>query len=82
MKYYAQLNDIGICVGVSTLNEEVDSPQLVEIPTMDTDYINRKHENGKWSTEKYLPDMAAIELTRMEELEQAVAFILGGGLNA
>lgn len=73
MKFYAQLNENNICIGVSMLSGEVDYPNMIEIPAVDEDYLNRKYEDDKWSEEKFVPDYSQIELDRLETLEQSQA---------
>lgn len=73
MFYYAQLNDDNVCIGVSSLSGEVDVDNMIRIDSNSEDYFYRKYENGEWSEEKYVPDHAQIELTRMEALEQSQA---------
>jgi 1-aminocyclopropane-1-carboxylate deaminase/D-cysteine desulfhydrase-like pyridoxal-dependent ACC family enzyme len=82
MFYYAQLNENNICVGISSLKGEVHTENMVRIQEYSEDYFWRKHENGVWSTEKFLPDYGQIELDRMEVVEQAIAelsILLAGG---
>lgn len=71
MFFYAVLNDQNVVVGVSALSSEVVQPNMVEINEMDYDLMNRKYEGGEWSSEKFIPDYAQIELSRMETLEQS-----------
>lgn len=84
MYCYAQLNENGICVGVSRLSGEVNTTNMIQIPTADPDYIWRKFENGQWSVEKFEPETTApvteFEETkqRVSDLEMAMAVILGG----
>jgi hypothetical protein len=54
--YYAHLNENGICIGISQLSGEVEAVNMVLIDSFDDDKIWRKHENGVWSTEKYVPE--------------------------
>lgn len=55
MVFYAQLNESNICIGISILKDEVNLPNMIEIPSADEDYRWRKYENGEWSEEKFLP---------------------------
>lgn len=80
--YYAQLDDSGVCIGVSCLSGEVEIDNMVNIPEYDEDYLYRKYENEQWSEEKFIPDYGQIELDRMEAVEQAIAelsIIFAGG---
>ena len=82
--FYAQLNENNICIGVSRLSGPVETSNMIQINTLDTDKIWRKYENGAWSTEKFEPDSSApvsdYELTkqRLDDVETAIAAILGG----
>ncbi|CCO08283.1 hypothetical protein [Desulforamulus hydrothermalis] len=67
--HYAQLNEHGICVAVSTLAGEVAADNLVQLETYDEDKLWRKYENGQWSEEKYDPQSTA-PLTEFERLKQ------------
>lgn len=86
MIIYAELNEQNICIGVKTVGEEMDSPNLVKIDTMDYDLLNRKYENGEWSEEKYLPPepplLATIEEQILAESQYQTALLemqmLGG----
>lgn len=70
MYLYAVLNENGVCVGLSSLAGEVLRADHIPIETMDEDLLYRKFEEGEWSKEKFVPDHAAIELSRMEKLEK------------
>lgn len=84
MVYYAQLNENNICIGVSQLASEVKANNMIQINSLNTDYIWRKYENGSWSMEKFEPQTTApiteFEETkqRISDLEMAIAEILGG----
>lgn len=86
MYYYAQLNKNNICVAVSCLSGQVNSPDMIPIDSFNADFIWRKYENGQWSQEKYEPQTTApltdYEQTkqRLDDLELAVATILGGAM--
>lgn len=45
MPFYAQLNDNNICTSVSSLSDEVDYPNMMEIESYDTTLLG-KHWNG------------------------------------
>lgn len=45
---YAQINEENICVGVSQLSGEVDSPLLIPIAEFDSSVIGKKYVNGAW----------------------------------
>ncbi|MFZ5639071.1 MAG: hypothetical protein ACOY4Q_00005 [Bacillota bacterium] len=86
VKIYAQLNENGVCIGVSQLSGVVEQSNMIEIPALDTDYLWKKYENGQWSAEKFEPQTTAPitefeELKQRQELMQAALddLILGGG---
>lgn len=86
MIFYAELNEQNVATGVKMVNEEIDLPNHVKISSLDGEYLHKKYENGVWSTEKFLPDMGAIQLTKFEEsqarlesLESTLFEILLGG---
>jgi len=68
-KYYAQLNENNICVGVSQLSGEVNAPNMIPIPSLNTDYLWRKYENGSWSAEKLEP-VSSAPVDDFEQLKQ------------
>ena len=86
MKHYAQLNENNICIGISMLSGQVDNPMLIPIDKYDNDYLFRRYEDGQWSEEKYEPksNVKQSELDetkdRVADLEQAITFLLGGGM--
>ncbi|UZQ50613.1 hypothetical protein [Clostridium kluyveri] len=69
MKFYAQLNENNVCVGISQLNREVVKDNLIEISVFSEDYMWKKYENGQWSTEKFEPTSTA-PLNEFEQLQQ------------
>lgn len=72
MIHLAMLNENNICEGIKTVKEMIADGRHIEIPTPDFDsYIWKKYENDQWSIEKFVPDYAQIELSRMEKLEQS-----------
>lgn len=77
--FLAVLNENNICEAIKMVKIFIDDEKHIEISNMSEDYLYRKYENGVWSEQKFIPNYAQIELDRLEELEQAVAFILGGG---
>lgn len=48
MFYYAQLNDLNICVAVSQLSGEVNLPNMISLESQDVDLIGKKYNNGVW----------------------------------
>ena len=86
MKFYAQLNENNICIGISQLTGEVIQSNMVEIPSFDNDKLWRKYENGAWSSEKFEPQSTA-PISEFEALqvrtgllETAVEEIALGGM--
>lgn len=55
MKFYAQLNENNICIGISQLSGEVTADNMIEIETASNDFLWRKYNNGVWSDEKFEP---------------------------
>lgn len=70
MFLYAVLNENGVCIGFSSLSGEMLREDHIPVESMDEDLLYRKFEEGEWSQEKYVPDHGAIELSRMEAVEQ------------
>lgn len=68
MRYYAQLNENKICVGISQLSGEVIQDDMIEIPTADRSFLWKKHENGAWSAETFesTPEPTGTEPTPSE----------------
>lgn len=88
-KYYAQLNSNNVCIAVSALTSVVDDERLVQISGYDEDFLFRSYDSNTqtWSEDKYVPDASAIELSRMEALEQdnaelwyEIMLMQGGGV--
>lgn len=46
--FYAQLNDKGICIGVSKLSEKVESENMIALDSYDTALCGKKYNKGKW----------------------------------
>lgn len=84
MKFYAQLNENNICIGISQLSGEVIQDNMIEIQSFDNDKLWRKYENKAWSAEKFEPQSTApiseFEQLKVEqqELSDTVAEILLG----
>ena len=53
---YAQINELGYCIGLSCLSGEVIKDNLILIDDFDSSYINRKYdtENKVWTDEYYV----------------------------
>jgi hypothetical protein len=87
MKFYAQLNEHGVCIGVSMLADTVESDRMIEIDSFDEDKLYRKYENGVWSNEKFVKDLPMVQLSEFEQLkakqeliQQALDELLLGGM--
>lgn len=66
---YAQINEENICVGVSQLSGEVDSPLLIPIAEFDSSVIGKKYNNGVW--EEVEPEPVPEPEPTEQELVQA-----------
>ncbi|MED0688044.1 MULTISPECIES: hypothetical protein [Bacillales] len=87
MKFYAQLNEHGVCIGVSMLADTVESDRMIEIDSFDEDKLYRKYENGVWSNEKFVKDLPMVQLSEFEQLkakqeliQQSLDELLLGGM--
>ena len=54
---YAQLNNEGFCIGISTLVGEIDRDDLIKLDDYDFSLLGRKYnkDTNSW-TEEYLPN--------------------------
>ena len=68
MKFYAQLNENNICIGISQLSGEVIQDNMIEIQSFDNDKLWRKYENKAWSAEKFEPQSTA-PISEFEQLK-------------
>ncbi|MBC3901685.1 hypothetical protein GH811_19020 [Acetobacterium malicum] len=68
MKFYAQLNENKICIGISQLSGEVIQDDMIEISSVDSGYMWKKHENGVWSEGTFEPQSTA-PISEFEELK-------------
>ena len=77
MFYYAQLDLIGFCIGVSCLSGEVENDKLVQIENYDVNYINRKYDliNKVWTNE-YRQSEELFEPSTKEEILQLQAAVI------
>ena len=58
--YYAQVNESGICIGVSQLSGEVNAPNMIRLNKNEferNDIIGHKYENGVWSAVEETEEM-------------------------
>ena len=46
--YYAQLNETGLCVGLSDLSGEVTADNMILLESYDLTVLGKKYENGVW----------------------------------
>lgn len=54
MYIYAQIDNDGVCIGVSTLSNKVEHQRLISIPKANADYyLKRIYSDGQWSDEKH-----------------------------
>lgn len=72
MKFYAQLNENKICIGISQLSGEVINDNMIEIQSADNSYLWKKYENKTWSTGTFEPESTA-PITEYEELKTRVS---------
>lgn len=74
MFYYAQINESGICIGISSLNQEINNPEMIMIESYNVDYLWRKYENEQWSKEKYEPIVEKVPTTdeKINELQELI----------
>ena len=49
--FYAQLDQDGVCVGISQLAGEVAAARVVALRAFEVDLIGRKYINDQWSGE-------------------------------
>ena len=49
--FYANIDDQGICVGISNVSSSIDDPAYIEISSYDQSYLRRKYEGGAWTSE-------------------------------
>jgi hypothetical protein len=68
MKFYAQLNENNICIGMCQLSGAILDPRAIEVENYSYDYLWKKYDNGIWSTEKFEPQSTA-PLTEFEQLK-------------
>lgn len=68
MKFYAQLNENNICIGISQLSGEVIQENMIEIPSFDNVHLWKKYENGAWSEGTFEPQSTA-PITEFETLK-------------
>ncbi len=47
-RFYAQLNEENICIGVSQLSGVVSNPLMIALSNMDTSLVGKKYNSGLW----------------------------------
>ena len=52
--FYANIDDQGICVGISNVSSSIDDPAYIEISSYDQSYLRKKYKDGAWTNE-YVP---------------------------
>ena len=75
---YAQINEDKICTALVQPHSPIYDENLIEVASFDGDYLNRKYDDGAWSTIKYdiktnvpLNELEAIKQEN-KQLEQAL----------
>lgn len=65
---YAQINEQGYCIGLSSLSGEVVNDNLILLEEYDTSYLGRKYdiENKTWTDDYYVEEPIEIEPTEHE----------------
>lgn len=83
MSIYAQLNDQHIVIAISELSGNVNSPDMIELPSYDTSLLGKRYEGGEFiATEQPTVDhVAKTQITRLAFLsrftdEEAIALDL------
>jgi hypothetical protein len=68
MPFYANIDQTGLCIGVTETLEAIADPNSIEIDGLDGNYLYRKFENNQWSIGKFPPT-----LVEQETAEQKIA---------
>lgn len=71
MKFYAQLNENKICIGISQLSGEVIQDNMIELPSFDSSYMWKKYDNSSWSTGTFEP-VSTAPIDEFTQLKQSV----------
>lgn len=72
MKFYAQLNEQNICIGISQLADTINDEKMIEIDSFDVSKIWHKYENSEWSVESFEPVPTTPQPTEFQKLELAI----------
>ena len=75
MKFYAQLNENNICIGISQLSGEVIQSNMIEIQSADNSYMWKKYENKAQSTGTFEP-VSTAPITEFEQIKANQELIL------
>ncbi len=76
-KIYAQIDENGICVGISQVAGEINSPNHIELETEDYSYLRKVYSNNQWTdqvvelnlSDPYNPPQTEINLNIMSKLK-------------
>lgn len=76
-KIYAQLDENGVCVGISQVSGEINSPNHIELETEDYSYLRKVYSNNQWTdqvvelnlSDPYNPPQTEINLNIMSKLK-------------
>lgn len=68
MYFYAELDEMGVCISVKQVNGEMNYSNHIRIETYNSDLLNRPYNNGQWG-EKILP----VTPLPKETLEETIA---------
>ena len=72
--FYANIDDQGVCVGISNVTSTIDDSAYIEIPSFDHSYLRKKYVGGVWTAEivPLAAYKAALVDTNSEEEEDEV----------
>lgn len=67
---YAQINEQGYCIAISSLTGKIVGDNLILLEECDTSYLGRKYdkENSAWTDEYYVPEEVEKEPSEYERL--------------
>jgi len=49
--FYANLDDQGVCIGISSVTSTINDSAYIEIPSYDQSYLRKKYVDGAWTAE-------------------------------
>ena len=67
--FYANLDDQGVCIGISNVTSTIDDSAYIEIPSYDQSYLRRKYVDGAWTAE-----IVALEAYKAELIDTNAKF--------